>query len=354
MIAAQPETVQVFPVLPALPAAISSLGTSAYLLQNSRLGLAAQVPICEPGFPFGNQQNALGLRADVRQTHVRSRCTGKERDWESGLDFSQARYYSAWQGRFGGVDPENAGADSGSPQTYHGYAYVTNSPLVNTDPDGMTVCDENGDHCHGEVVVNGGSNPFLDYLWFFLQAPGMRAAQNASDELGHVAQAVSGFRNSSNCTGTLVAAGRAIGAVGLGVPSALTGLGLGAAAGIEGGPLALATGAGGAALLGGAGATVGGWAGGGLGGVAAGVICSNGARGGSGAGRRGDYREKTKGANANDRKQINDAARQEGVDARELGRYVEKAKKLEGREASENFSFDELLELARELKSGAR
>ena len=35
--------------------------------------------------------------------------TGKERDWESGLDFSQARYYSPWQGRFGGVDPEKCG-----------------------------------------------------------------------------------------------------------------------------------------------------------------------------------------------------------------------------------------------------
>ena len=63
--------------------------------------------------------------------------TGKERDWESGLDFSQARYYSPWQGRFGGVDPENAGADSGSPQTFHGYAYVTNRPLVYTDPSGL-------------------------------------------------------------------------------------------------------------------------------------------------------------------------------------------------------------------------
>jgi RHS repeat-associated protein len=63
--------------------------------------------------------------------------TGKERDWETGLDFFRARYYTAWEGRFGQVDPANAGAGIGSPQSFHGYAYVTNSPLVNTDPDGL-------------------------------------------------------------------------------------------------------------------------------------------------------------------------------------------------------------------------
>ena len=83
------------------------------------------------------------------------------------------------------------------------------------------------------------------------------------------------------------------------------------------------------------------------------IMCSSGTWGGSG-GRGGGYREKTRGAYANDQKQINDAARQAGVDGRSFGRYVEKLKKLEGRGASENFSFDELVKMAQEFKSGSR
>jgi RHS repeat-associated protein len=142
--AAQPETAQAFPALPAPPAGISSLGTSAYLLQNSRLGFPAQVPIWEPAFPFGNQQNPLGLRADVRQTHVRSRCTGKERDAETGLDYFGARYLSSAQGRWTSPDwsakPEPVPyADLKDPQTLNLYAYVRNNPLTRRDLDGH--CD---------------------------------------------------------------------------------------------------------------------------------------------------------------------------------------------------------------------
>jgi RHS repeat-associated protein len=62
--------------------------------------------------------------------------TGQVRDWESGLDYFNARYYSAAQGRFAGVDPGNAGADPADPQTWNGYAYVGNNPLSVTDPTG--------------------------------------------------------------------------------------------------------------------------------------------------------------------------------------------------------------------------
>jgi len=151
--AAQPETAQAFPALPAPPAGISSLGTSAYLLQNSRLGFPAQVPIWEPAFPFGNQQNPLGLRADVRQTHVRSRCTGKERDAETGLDYFLARYYSGAQGRFTTPDwsktPEGVPyADLSNPQSLNLYTYVRNNPLRTADPDGHC----SGDDC-SEITV---------------------------------------------------------------------------------------------------------------------------------------------------------------------------------------------------------
>jgi hypothetical protein len=35
------------------------------------------------------------------------------------------------------ADPGNAGTDPMNPQSWNGYAYVNNSPLINVDPDGM-------------------------------------------------------------------------------------------------------------------------------------------------------------------------------------------------------------------------
>jgi len=91
-----------------------------------------------PAGQFGRDSSyASGTYPANGPDYLSFKFTGKERDWESGLDFFQARYYSPWQGRFGGADPENAGADNSTPQTWHGYGYVTNSPLVNTDPDGL-------------------------------------------------------------------------------------------------------------------------------------------------------------------------------------------------------------------------
>jgi RHS repeat-associated protein len=84
----------------------------------------------------------------------RSRCTGKERDTETGLDYFGARYFSGAQGRFtspdefpgGIVDPFTGQeisqpgplpyADITDPQTLNKYAYVRNNPLRYTDPDG--------------------------------------------------------------------------------------------------------------------------------------------------------------------------------------------------------------------------
>ena len=77
--------------------------------------------------------------------------TGKERDSESGLDNFGARYDSSQYGRFMSVDPDNeSGLDHmEDPQSWNGYAYVRNNPLVLTDPDGENyrVCDDNGDNC---------------------------------------------------------------------------------------------------------------------------------------------------------------------------------------------------------------
>jgi hypothetical protein len=56
----------------------------------------------------------------------------------------QARYFSAQQGRFASVDPANAGASLGDPQSWNAYAYVSNNPLTYTDPDGLGIFGDIG------------------------------------------------------------------------------------------------------------------------------------------------------------------------------------------------------------------
>jgi RHS repeat-associated protein len=68
--------------------------------------------------------------------------TGQYRDAEASstqasLDWFNVRHMSGGQGRFQSVDPANAGADLGDPQTWNGYSYVGNNPLSYTDPSGM-------------------------------------------------------------------------------------------------------------------------------------------------------------------------------------------------------------------------
>jgi RHS repeat-associated protein len=78
------------------------------------------------------------MRDARSKTRVRSRCTGKERDAETGLDYFGARYYGSNMGRFMSADPiiitKHRFTD---PQQWNLYAYVRNNPLKYTDPTGM-------------------------------------------------------------------------------------------------------------------------------------------------------------------------------------------------------------------------
>jgi RHS repeat-associated protein len=100
---------------------------------------------CRDYLPFGEQilvgsgSPRLGLNCLTTEIGVRQQFTSKERDSESGLDYFEARYFSSTQGRFQSVDPANAGASRGSPQTWNAYAYVSNNPLNGTDPNGLNL-----------------------------------------------------------------------------------------------------------------------------------------------------------------------------------------------------------------------
>jgi RHS repeat-associated protein len=65
------------------------------------------------------------------ETSKRYRYTGKERDEESGLYYHGARYYAAWLGRWTATD--RAGTRDG----LNLYSYVSNRPLLFSDPTGF-------------------------------------------------------------------------------------------------------------------------------------------------------------------------------------------------------------------------
>jgi RHS repeat-associated protein len=85
----------------------------------------------------------LGMRGQAELNRIGSRCTGKERDAESGNDYFGARYDSSSMGRF--LSPDPVGGSLANPQTLNKYAYVLNNPLTNTDPTGLYACKDGKD-----------------------------------------------------------------------------------------------------------------------------------------------------------------------------------------------------------------
>jgi RHS repeat-associated protein len=134
--AGQSATRTVFP-LAALPFASVPTSTTEFLFaKKPHWGLDGKVPIWEPRFLYANHQSPLGLPVCSYDSGRRSRCTSKERDAETGLDFFGARYFSSAQGRFTSADEPFADQDENNPQSWNLYAYGRNNPLRNIDPTG--------------------------------------------------------------------------------------------------------------------------------------------------------------------------------------------------------------------------
>jgi RHS repeat-associated protein len=81
--------------------------------------------------PAGGRTTAMGYASG---DGVRQQFTSKERDFETGLDYFLARYYSSTQGRFTSAD--SFGGSTFNPQTLNLYAYTNGNPLRFVDPSG--------------------------------------------------------------------------------------------------------------------------------------------------------------------------------------------------------------------------
>ncbi len=81
-------------------------------------------------YPFG------GERVIQSNSNNQFKFTGKERDYESGLDNFGARYFGSSTGRFMSVDPTRLSAFIDDPQTWNRYSYAHNNPLEYVDNNG--------------------------------------------------------------------------------------------------------------------------------------------------------------------------------------------------------------------------
>ena len=83
--------------------------------------------------PYG--MNLACNPPDISPMHF----TGKQRDYESGLDYFNARYFGGGNslGRF--ITPDPLGGHLEDPQTLNKYAYVRNNPITLTDPTGLDI-----------------------------------------------------------------------------------------------------------------------------------------------------------------------------------------------------------------------
>ena len=120
----------------AVPVFLLAAGLRARLSANPRPGHQLSTAALHRGFAPAISDTATGFGVFLYDDGVGPRCTGKERDAETGLDYFGARYMSAAQGRFTGVDPKMFPHDLSDPQSWNKYGYSRNNPLRFTDPDG--------------------------------------------------------------------------------------------------------------------------------------------------------------------------------------------------------------------------
>jgi len=132
-------------------AAQTSAGGTSYLTEDALgtprvvTGANRNILARHDYLPFGEDLYFDGSRPSVRTSaqmyvgdNVRQKFTSKERDNESGLDYSGKRYYGSTLGRWSSPDPQGiAMRHLLNPQKLNKYSYILNNPSSFIDLDGM-------------------------------------------------------------------------------------------------------------------------------------------------------------------------------------------------------------------------
>jgi RHS repeat-associated protein len=224
---------------------------AAIALRNEkpRLGVPSRNPALHQGIDAANSTIVLGLQSTAALNRIGSRCTGKERDTESGLDYFGARHYDSSMGRFMSPDPTGlAYANPNNPQSLNLYGYALNNPLMNVDPtgttcqtnqdDGSVYDDEDGLGC-ASIEQEDATNPSLNNFYYNFSGNVNTLSDESSAALSQVFQSNSSLFNFKSPTAgsgciPLSSAGQAI-TKGLGAAANLTnrtiGFGLGGSVG---------------------------------------------------------------------------------------------------------------------------
>jgi RHS repeat-associated protein len=94
---------------------------------------------------------------------LRQDYTGYQKDGESGLEYSMARYFNSSHGRYTSVDPLPSSATIREPQSFNRYSYASNSPYNFTNPLGLQAV-EYAWHCPNCSEGPGGGGAFSGAL----------------------------------------------------------------------------------------------------------------------------------------------------------------------------------------------
>jgi RHS repeat-associated protein len=148
MILAAKEEMHVFPLAACVPSELTG---------NSYPGHRQPSAVLHQAIAYSKPLYAPGLPTCLYDKGIRSRCTGKERDAESGLDYFGARYFSGAQGRFTSADQPFNDQYPADPQSWNLYAYVRNNPLKFTDFNGEDCVYTNNFSTNGSVTVESGN-----------------------------------------------------------------------------------------------------------------------------------------------------------------------------------------------------
>lgn len=136
---------------------VFALAAFSPLAQKPHQGHQPQNSTFRPGTTLAISNTATSFPDPLYDFCVGPRCSAKERDAETGLDFFEARYMSSAQGRFTSPDPSGLlSAKPADPQSWNLYAYVRNNPLVLIDPNGLDCV--NATDSQGGFAVNHDTN----------------------------------------------------------------------------------------------------------------------------------------------------------------------------------------------------